>query len=102
VANFTPSSPSDVIDPGTQPVTLQVGAYSVTVPAGSFHPVMNGAWFFMGIVNGVPLEIQIASMGIGRFQFLAGGYNVNFSGVTSPTTVMIAIGSESGSYSVPF
>jgi Kelch motif len=36
------------IDPRTQDVTVQVGGYSVTIPAGSFHRDEKGNFVFMG------------------------------------------------------
>lgn len=101
-ANFTTGSTADVINPPTQVVSLQVGPYSVTLPAGSFRAAGPGTWTFSGIVGFTDLGIQIASLGNGRYQFTATGVGFNFSHLTSPTTVSITIDVNSGTITVPF
>ena len=101
-AGFTLGSPLDTINPVTQPVSLQIGTYSVTIPAGSFQALGKSSWYFLGKINGVDLGVLIDSLGNGKFVFSAAGAPVNFTGLTSPTTVMIAIGSDSGTASVKF
>jgi len=93
-------SPSASIDPVTEPLTLSVGPYGVTIPAGSFQPVKNGSkqggWNLSGNIGGVNLAIQIAPLGGGAYQVKASGTPVNFTGVTSPATVSISIHRNAG------
>jgi hypothetical protein len=94
------------IDPVTEPFTFSIGPYTVTIPAGSFHQLKNGAkkggWVFSGNLGGVNLDIQIDPLGGGAYQFKAQGAPANFTGVTSPTAVSISINNNRGTIQVPF
>ena len=86
------------IDPLTQDVTLQLGGFSATIPAGSFHAV-NGSFTFSGIVSGVPMDATI--------QPQAGGYAFTFDGAgapnlpaANPVTVGLGIGNNGGTVQV--
>jgi hypothetical protein len=71
-------------------VTLQIGAYTVTIPAGSFKLLTNrskaGAWVCAGTVEGVSLNIQIAPLTSNNYQLKANGGAVNI-GSASPVAV---------------
>jgi hypothetical protein len=103
-ASFTLGATSKGIDPLSEPVTLKIGAYSVTIPTGSFHPVVNGskygAYVFSGEINGVNLELQIVPEGNDTYQFKATGEPINLAGMTNPVTVSVTIGADTGSTSV--
>jgi hypothetical protein len=60
---FTLGTNSNGIDPLTENVTLQIGSFSVTIPAGSFKQAPNGRFEFKGVISGVRLEVQIVSIG---------------------------------------
>ncbi len=49
---------SNGIAPPSQAVMLQIGNYSVTIPAGSFHLVPNGAYVFSGVLGNASLAVQ--------------------------------------------
>jgi Beta-propeller repeat len=84
----------------TDPVMLQVGTYSVTIPPGSFGQLQNGskagAYVFSGTINGVALGVQIVPLGGSSYQFKATGQPVNLTGLTNPVTVTITIGNNTG------
>jgi hypothetical protein len=44
-------------------VTLQIGTFSVTIPAGSFKHKPNGGFDFKGVINDVKLKAQIVPLG---------------------------------------
>ncbi len=95
-------STKDTFDSATDAVTLQVASYSVTLPAGSLVSAGPGAWSFSGIFNGVILSIRIESLGDARYEVTAQGAPINFTGVTSPALVSIALGVNMGTTHVAF
>lgn len=95
-AEFTLSPDSSGIDPSTQPVTLTVGDYSVTIPAGSFDA--DGK--FNGTIDGVALKLKFLSLGGGSYALKAEG-NGAAVGTTNPVTITLAIGDNGGSTTTP-
>jgi hypothetical protein len=51
--SFTLGAHSNGIDPAAEDVTLQIGTFSVTIPAGSFEKKPNGRFDFKGGINDV-------------------------------------------------
>ncbi len=95
---------SIAIDPTTQAVSLTIGSYQVTIPAGSFHVLKNGSkagnWVYSGVIGGVTLNVQIAPPASGgSYQFKANGGVVDV-GTATPIPVVITIGSFTGQGSV--
>ena len=101
---FTLGAGSDGIDPLTEPVTITVGTYSVTIPPGSFRQLRKGrkkgSFVYEGMIGGVDLEVQIVPLGGGSYQFKAEGSPVDLSGLTNPVTVTLVVGNDSGTASV--
>jgi 6-phosphogluconolactonase (cycloisomerase 2 family) len=93
-----------VADPLTQPVTIQIGDFSFTLPAGSFkifqHGVNMDTYLFQGVVGSSKLKVQIASQAQNEFQISVYGKQVDLSGLESPVTVAVEIGDNSASASV--
>jgi hypothetical protein len=98
--SFTLGTNSNGIDPVTENVTLQIGTFSVTIPAGSFKQNPNGRFAFQGVINGVSLEVQIVPLGNNIFTFKAEGTGVNLTLLTNPVTVVLTIGIDSGNTAV--
>ena len=97
---FTLGATSKGINPLTENVTLQIGTFSVTIPAGSFKQISHGRFAFEGVVNGVSLQVQIVPLGNNIFTFKAEGTGANFTGLTNPVTVVLSIGINTGSTTV--
>jgi DNA-binding beta-propeller fold protein YncE len=97
---FTLGTNSNGIDPVTENVTLQIGTFSVTIPASSFEQDPNGRFEFEGVINGVSLEVQIAPLGNNIFTFKAEGKGVDLTDLTNPVTVVLTIGTDSGTTAV--
>jgi len=101
-ASFILGGRSDGIDPLAELVALQVGTYSVTIPAGSFQQLKNGSkkgtYIFSGVINGVTLSIQMVPPGVtgDGWNFKASATPVDLSGLSNPVTVTITIGNDSG------
>ena len=77
-------------------MTLKIGTFSVTIPAGSFKKNPNGRFAFQGTINGVSLQVQIVPLGNNMFTFKAEGTGVDLTGLTNPVTVVLTIGIDSG------
>jgi uncharacterized repeat protein (TIGR03803 family) len=103
-ASLTLGSGAAALDPPNQGVTLQVGSYSVAIPAGSFKTLENGSksggWAYQAVVNGTTVAIQIVALGGDSYQFKATADPVNFTGIENPVTVAITIGGNGGSTNV--
>ncbi len=88
------------LNPPAQAVSLQVGPYGVTVPAGSYTQTRFGTWNFDGTVDGVKLHSVIWLTGTKQYQFLADASGANLAGTKNPVPVMLMLGPNSGSANV--
>ena len=96
-SSFKLGAGSSGINPVTQAVTLQIGPYSVTIPAGSFTRNKQGAYVFEGVIMGVSLQLKIDPAGANSYTLQAEGSGANLSGISNPVTVTLTIGDNTGS-----
>jgi hypothetical protein len=94
--SFTLGANSNGIDPVTENVTLQIGTFSVTIPAESFKLNPNGSFAFQGVINGVNMQVLIIPLGNNIFTFNAQGTGVDLTGLTNPVTVVLTIADDRG------
>jgi hypothetical protein len=87
---------SDGINPLTEDVTLKIGTFSTTIPAGSFHTTKNGGFHFEGEISGVALDVRIRSLGDNSYTLKARGNGVDLSALTNPVIVVLTIGNDTG------
>ena len=109
------------INPLTDAVTLGIGPYSVTIPAGSFKR-QGEHYRFEGVIAGVHLEVSIVHLCRQRgdrdsdqpedpnchpceaneapYELTAEGNGANLSGITNPVAVTLSIGNNTGSAEV--
>jgi YVTN family beta-propeller protein len=110
-SSFTLSSiASNGIHPLTEPVTLQVGTLSITIPPGSFRNRENenedegehedGFFTFHGVIDGVQLKALIKRTGTLRYAFHAKAKGANLTGTNNPVQVTLTIGDDTGTASV--
>lgn len=88
------------INPPTQPLTLKVGTYTVTVPAGSFKAGSHGTFTFAGTIGGVALQIRIAPLGGRSYQIQLEASGIDLTGLSNPVAVDLSIGNNTGTASV--
>ena len=93
---LTPAATSGGINPVSNPVVLQLGAFSITVPQGSFVATKKGGWNFEGTIAGVRCEFQIRPLGNGAFRISGEANGVDLTGLTNPVTVTLTIGDNTG------
>jgi hypothetical protein len=88
------------INPLTQPVTLQVGTFTTTIPADSFTKQANGSFTFVGVIGGVSLNVLIEQAVTLRYEFNASATGASLIGTTNPVYVTLIVGPDSGASSV--
>jgi 6-phosphogluconolactonase len=98
-ATFTLGASSDGIKPIDEAVSLTVGTFSTTIPAGSFK-LNKGSFVFEGVINGVALEAKIRPLGSNRFEFKVQGERANLSGTVNPVMIVLTIGNDHGDVTV--
>jgi FG-GAP repeat len=99
-SNFTLGTTSDGIDPPTEPVTLQIGSFTITIPAGSFVKAgLPGYFTFVGVVDNVNLEVLIKLTSGNNYIFGVDARNVSLT-IVNPVTVTLTVGNDSGTTSV--
>lgn len=93
------------INPLTQAVTIQVGAVSLDLPAGSLKLFQNGSnsgtYVFQGSDDGTNLKLSITPLGQNQFQISAYDKQADLSSLTGNVTVTVGIGGNTASTTVP-
>jgi len=97
---FTLGAASNGIAPLTEPVTLQVATFSLTIPGGSFKSNAFGGFQFTGIVNGAHIVMTIQPVHGKIYAFAALVWNETLTAAANPVTVKLAIGDDNGSRAV--
>ena len=98
-SNFILSSTAPTINPLTDPVTLQVGTFTTTIPPGSFKKQKDGSFTFEGVIQGVGLRALIKPTGTLRYTFEAQARGANLTGTVNTVYATLAIGGGSFSNS---
>jgi len=86
--------------PVTEPVTLRVGTFSTTLPAGSFQQDKKGRFAFKGTIDEVSLDIELTPLDSTSLAFSAKGKNADLTGTVNPVTIILTIGDDTGSITV--
>lgn len=103
--DFTLGPNSTGIDLGHQPVTLTIGSFSLTIPAGSFRQVGGNMHFvFNGTVNGLQVNFNLKANGKSStdFTYVVNVNGVDLTGEPNPATVGLKIGENTGTTTAPF
>ncbi|MDP9160460.1 MAG: hypothetical protein M3O09_09560 [Acidobacteriota bacterium] len=96
---FTLAAGSPAINLLTDPVSLQFGAVSATLPAGSFTKQQYSGltyYQFQGAVSGGYLNFLVLPLGRNKFIFTAAGQGIDLTGLTNPVKVLLGIGNNVG------
>jgi hypothetical protein len=101
-ANFTLAAGSNGINPPTEPVTLQIGNFTITIPPGSFSAPSPGYFSFVGVVSGANLTIVIRRGAGNTWLFGVIGRNINLTTINppGPVGITLTIGDDSGTVGV--
>lgn len=84
------------IDPTTQPVTLNVGTYSATIPPGSFYENSRGYFSYAGGIGGVSLQVIIKPARADSYSIAVDASGVDLTALTDPVMVRLLIGINYG------
>ena len=84
------------VDPVQQNVTLQIGTYSVTIPAGSFVQTKKGEYGCQGTIDGVSLQVRLVPQADNSFTLQLQGSGAALSGSTNPVTVTLTMTDANG------
>jgi probable HAF family extracellular repeat protein len=99
-SSFTLGTASSRINPPIEDVTLTLtggtGAFTATIPVGSFTKDKKGRFTFTGQVDGVKLDATLTPLGGQHYAFTAEGKHADLSGIANPVTVTLTIGYDSG------
>jgi hypothetical protein len=90
-ATFTLGATRDSIFPLTEDVVLQVGVFSIVIPAGSFQADRQGRFTFDGVIGGVTLEVLIMPVGRASFKLSARGEGANLAGSALPLDLGLTV-----------
>ncbi len=87
-------------NPDIDPVTVQVGTFTVTIPPRSFTKLGRGSFVFAGIIGGVRLHARIRPAGSLRYAVEVRGEGADLAGSKNPIQVSLVFGNDSGTASV--
>jgi YVTN family beta-propeller protein len=94
-SNLTLGANSNGINPPTEQVTLRIGSFKITIPAGSFVKAGPGYFTFVGVINGVSLTVLIRLTSGNNYIFGVIAKNVSLT-VSDPVTITLTIGADGG------
>jgi hypothetical protein len=81
-------------------MTLNVGTYSVTVPASAFHKTPQGPFVCETTISGVDLAVRLSQTGANAYQIQVSASGVDLHSLSEPVTVALKIGYNSGTTQV--
>lgn len=90
----------DGIYPDHEDVTIEIGALSLTIPAGAFSAARRGGFRFNGEIDGKRLSAAIRLLGRGRFVLWATIAGAHVEAGQDAVPVSLTIGDDSGSTAV--
>lgn len=103
--DFTLGPDSQGIDLAHQPVTLTIGSFSFTIPAGSFRQVGGNLHFVLNAtINGLQVNFNLKANGKSStdFSYVVNVNGVDLTGQPDPVTVGLKIGENTGTTTVEF
>lgn len=97
---ITLNAGSNGIRPDQEPLTLQIGAASISIPAGSFKQLADGSFVFNGARQGVQYDAYIRPSGPSLYLVHVLATGVNLAGTANPVLARQIIGDDAGLASV--
>lgn len=103
--DFTLNANCQGVDLAHQPVTLTIGSFSLTIPAGSFRQVGGSHHFVLNAtINGLQVDFNLkANHGSSTdFSYVVNVNGVDLTSQPNPVTVGLTIGHNTGTTTVHF
>jgi YVTN family beta-propeller protein len=103
--DFTLGANSGGVDLAHQPVTLTIGSFSLTIPAGSFRQVGGNIHFVLNsTINGLQINCNLKAnhKSSTDFSYTCNVNGVDLTGQPDPVTVGLKIGHNSGTTAAEF
>ena len=94
---FVPGSGSAGIALDKEALTLALGSYALTIPAGGFKQVSLGHWAFSGTVGTVAVNATLHAATSGEYEFEIVLSAVDLRGSKFPLAATLTIGRDDGS-----
>ena len=91
---------SDGLSPGSEALSLGVGTYDVSVPAGSFKRDSRGRWNWSGAVGAASVKITLVPVNAQTWTITASARGAVLSGTSNPVVISVAVGDDVASGSV--
>lgn len=98
--HFSLGAASNGINPLSEAVSLQLDSYSVTIPPGSFRRTARGGYEFEGKIADVRLRFFLKAHSPSRYRLEVEGAGEGIPQLTSPLSVVLTIGDDSGTTTV--
>jgi hypothetical protein len=96
LSDVTLGSGAAFLDPPSEPVTVQVGTFTATIPPGSFVKAStSGEWDFDGPINGVNIHARIWLTGTKQYLVLVKTMAAPVN-PTNPVLVTLSLSTNSG------
>ncbi|MFB3820089.1 MAG: hypothetical protein ACE147_20725 [Candidatus Methylomirabilales bacterium] len=101
VARFTLEGEGRIPDPLTEELSLSVGTFAVTIPAGALArrpagPDQLARFVFQGSIAGTWLDVSLADVGGGRFELRVEGRGEAAIEIVRPEFVTVRLGDHAG------
>jgi predicted extracellular nuclease len=98
---FTLGAGNNGITPLIEPVIVQIGNISLTIPPGSFKGNKKEKYTFEGKLNGASIEASITPVSSGRYELKLHAESLDVTSLTSPVTTQVRIGNDNGTVTIP-
>ena len=99
-SDFTLGSGAAALNPYTQSLTVSIGSFAMTFPAGSFRTLGSGTYAYSGTVSGASVNVKLNPQGSNSYTVQISGSGVDLSTLANPVTVSITMGNNTGSTQV--
>jgi YVTN family beta-propeller protein len=91
-SQFTLGAASNGIKPDVEPVTLEIGGFTTTIPAGSLTKAVDGSYVFLKWIKGILYNCDIRPQGGSLYLIHLSETGLNLPAITNPVQVRQVIG----------